>query len=447
MKHEKLYDRLMRIGMILLLVLALILICSPRFQPDTTRPWSKDSGQAAGGPAVQDSEQALLESDGRFWGENGQLAQLWRQYRRQDQGARQNNTEQEAVQGSREHSVPGQEKAQEELELLRLEYEAYEKRLDAVHTVSDIRANGFEVIESQVFPILMEYAGEVSFLPAMDTEYSRLVLLIADENQQIIYKTDQLETNNRYQGRLEQPNQGIAAVSFQDMNGDALIDIVLITTCMNETGEYAGRPYKVGDVLFQEEQGFYRDYRLSDKINRFSMNKSVDFIAAFVRDGYSTEFLYTAATLDELLDQRFEIIAEQCYWRQFEKLGRLQVVPGTYKIANYDIFMIYMINEQGYIIWSCQPMGDYDNLYALKGINCRDIDGDGLKDMVVLARYSYEDMLGALAVESDYQIYYQRTGGFTADTEYKQQYQCSDEDTVEELIKKARAYWGWQIEP
>ena len=144
--------------------------------------------------------------------------------------------------------------------------------------------------------------------------------------------------------------------------------------------------------------------------------------------------------------QGFDIIEEQYYPRTFEKLGKLQVVPGTYSISDYDVFMIYLVNAQGDIVSGLQPMGDFDNLYALRGINCRDIDGDGLKDIVVLARYSYEGSAHELIVKSDYAIYYQRTGGFSADTEIKERYKCSDEDTMELLVEKARAYWGWKSE-
>ena len=98
------------------------------------------------------------------------------------------------------------------------------------------------------------------------------------------------------------------------------------------------------------------------------------YTSSFVRDGNSTEFLYTAMTQKELLDHGFRIIEEQGYWRNFEKMGRLQVVPGTYTMADYNVFMIYLVNEQGYIVWSFQPMGEYDNLYALKGLVCKDVD-------------------------------------------------------------------------
>lgn len=336
----------------------------------------------------------------------------------------------------------------EELENIRYLYQTYQIRFEAVENRTDISEHGFSIVESQIFPIALDGYEEALMIPAFDAQYHRLALFFASQSGQILYKTDQLETNSRVRGQMEQPNTGIAAVAFQDLNGDGRMDIVLITSCMNDSGSYAGKPYKVGDVLFQsgEGPGFYRDYRIADKINRFGMNKSAESIIAFVRDGYSTEFLYTSTMLEELLQRDFQIIAEQCHVRTFGKLGRLQVVPGIYRIADYDIFLIYLVNEDGYIVSSLQPMGEYDNLYALKGIQCRDIDGDGLKDIVVLARYSKEGEAGQLLVESDYRIYYQRTGGFSADTELNGEYQCSDEDTMETLVQKARHYWGWKTE-
>lgn len=333
----------------------------------------------------------------------------------------------------------------EEQELIE-NYQDYQMRLDSIENRQDIGRNGFNVIEDQIFPMETDCFGTVFLIPAMEKQYHRLVLFFAEEDGRIVYRTDQLETNHRNKGQLEQPSRSISAVSFQDLNRDGKTDIVLITACRNQSGPYAGKTYKVGDVLFQSGTGFYRDYRISDKINRFGMNKSAESITAYVKDGYSTEFLYTASTREELLKNGFVITKEQNYTRRFEKLGRLEVVPGTYTMANFSTFMIYLINEQGYIVWSLQPMGDFDNLYALKGIACRDIDGDGMKDILVLARYSYEGANNELLTKSDYSIYYQRTGGFYADTEVKQKVSCSDEDTVAELVEKARNYWGWKTE-
>ena len=326
------------------------------------------------------------------------------------------------------------------------EYEEYYERLMSIENQSGIGENGFRVVEDQIFALEPDEEDSILMVPAFDERYNRLALFIVDTDGVILYRTEQLVTNHCVTGRMRQPIQDIAAVSFQDLNRDGRTDIILITSCVNESGAYAGKTYKVGDVLFQNKTdcSFYRDYRISDKINRFGMNKSAKSITAFVRDGNSTEFLYTATTLRELQRNKFRIIQEQCYFRSFGKLGRLQVTPGTYRIADYDIFMIYLVNEQGDIVSVLQPMGEYDNLYALKGVTCRDIDGDGLKDIVILARYSYEGEAGELIVESDYRIYYQRTGGFVPDTEIRDTYRCGDEDTMEILVEKARAYWGWQ---
>lgn len=332
-----------------------------------------------------------------------------------------------------------------EAELL-TNYQDYQQRLVSIEKLTDIEDNGFSVIEDQIFPLETECFGSVSLVPAIEKEYRRLVLFLITEDGTVVYRTDQLETNNRNRGKLEQPLKEISAVSFLDVNRDGKQDIILITACKNQTGAYNGKTYKVGDVLFQNDTGFYRDYRISDKINRFGMNKSAKCIIAFVRDGYSTEFLYTASTKEELLKNGFEIVAEQNYVRQFEKLSRLEVVPGTYTMADFSTFMIYFVNEQGYIVWSLQPMGDYDNLYALKGIQCKDIDGDGMKDIIILARYSNSGTDNELIIKNDYAVYYQRTGCFEADKEIKKKVYCSDENTLAELVEKARAYWGWNSE-
>lgn len=341
---------------------------------------------------------------------------------------------------------PQEEK--EDLERLIELYNEYENRFAAIETVQDIEGNGFHVIENQSFPVILESFGEeeVFFLPVMEEEYHRMAILVADSEDNILYKTNQLATNSRRLGELKQATKGIAAVSFQDLNGDGLSDITLITNCENDTGEYKGKTYKTGDVLFQRDGGFYRDWRISDKINRFSMNKSTSFIRAYVRDGISTEVLYTAATLDELVDNGFEIMQGQSYWRSFEKQGRLRIVPGVIKIAEYNIFMIYLVNEQGYIVWSFQTMKDYDNLYSLKGMACRDVDGDGMKDIVILGRYSYSGQDGELIVDTRCSVFYQRTDGFAEDEEFTGSYQCTAEDTVSGLVELIRGYWGWTVE-
>lgn len=91
-------------------------------------------------------------------------------------------------------------------------------------------------------------------------------------------------------------------------------------------------------------------------------------------------------------------------------------------------------------------MGDYDNLYALKGMTCRDVDGDEMKDIIVLARYSYSGEDGELLIDTKCHIYYQRTDGFAEDRDFDEIYQCTEEDTLGGLVDIIREYWGWTKE-
>jgi hypothetical protein len=327
-------------------------------------------------------------------------------------------------------------------------YQEYEDRFESIIHVNQLEELGYAVDESQTFPVLLETFGqeEVIFISAMEENYNRVALFFTDKDGNVIYKCNRLETNYVYEGVMKQPTESIASVSFQDVNHDSRTDIILITKCVNDEGEYAGKSYKVGDVLFQGDKSFYRDWRISDKINRFSMNMNAKCIISFVKDNCTTEFLYTATTLEELLENGFEVIEEQCYSRNFEKLGRLQTVPGMFKMSEYNIFMIYLVDSQGNIVWSCQPMKDYDSLYSLKGTTGKDVDGDGMKDLVVLARYSDEGPDGKIEVKSDCSIYYQRTSGFDTDIGFHKFYTCTEEDTLEAIVTKIREYWGWKVE-
>jgi hypothetical protein len=115
-------------------------------------------------------------------------------------------------------------------------------------------------------------------------------------------------------------------------------------------------------------------------------------------------------------------------------------------MGDYAVFMIYLVNDRGDIVWSFQPMGEYDNLYSLRGITCKDVDGDGMKDIIVLARYSYESSQGELLVESACSVYYQRTGGFVEDLEFRNHFSCTDQHKLDEVVQEIRKYWGWRIE-
>ncbi|MDE5933519.1 MAG: hypothetical protein K2H40_13715, partial [Lachnospiraceae bacterium] len=89
------------------------------------------------------------------------------------------------------------------------QYQEYQGRLESIARRTEIAENGFTVVESQIFPIEIAEYGEVSLVPAFDDAYHRLALFFVTEDGEVIYKTDQLETNSRVLGQMEQPDCSI----------------------------------------------------------------------------------------------------------------------------------------------------------------------------------------------------------------------------------------------
>ena len=188
--------------------------------------------------------------------------------------------------------LPDEDKQQEREEAQR--YRDFLERLEAVKNIRETAEYGFIVIEEQIFPFTMEGGREVSLVPAIDRESRRLVLFFVGQEDEIAFRTEQLEANQQIPGSWKQGTREVAAVSFPDLDGDGLNDVVLVALC-NTREDGTGMTAKVGDVLFQRQGGFYQDWRLSDRINRFGMNKSVKMILSFVREGDFAGVFYRAA--------------------------------------------------------------------------------------------------------------------------------------------------------
>ena len=322
-------------------------------------------------------------------------------------------------------------------------FNEYSQNFNNVRWEEDIEKNGFQVAENQVFAIDHAAMGELRLIPAISQDYNRLALFFVREDNIIAFKTEDFICNNWLKGQIRQTNCDIICISFCDLNGDDLDDIIVITACQNDFGIYADKTYNVADVLLQNEAGYYRDPRISDKLNRFDMNKTDLAVIGYVRDGISMEFLFTAKNLDELYTSGFQAITTQCFTEHFEKFGVVDVIPGFFGMAGQNYLMVYIVDKSGRILWNFQPMHYYVNFYAISAISFRDIDGDGNKDFLLIAWYVTYDADGMAVIKKDYDIYYQRAGYFLEDTSFKQSYLCGEDDNIGVITNKARQYWGW----
>lgn len=80
--------------------------------------------------------------------------------------------------GCRGWSGVGGDTTTEEDRRVLADYEEYLDRLNGTKRRSDIGANGFSVIEDQIFPLETACFGEVLLVPAMEQRYHRLVLFL-----------------------------------------------------------------------------------------------------------------------------------------------------------------------------------------------------------------------------------------------------------------------------
>ena len=325
------------------------------------------------------------------------------------------------------------------------DYELYFARFESIETLEDAEKTGYEISPGTYITDSFEAAGisECTVYPAINKQFGRAALFFADENGLVLYKTEDLECNNFLKGSLYQLNVAVAATAVRDLNGDGLQDIILVSRCFD-----GGNKFKIGDVLFQSSGMFYRDWRISDKINRFSMNKAIDMITAFVRDGQSTEFLYKAETFDELTDNGYIPLVYQSFEASFEKFGEVRVVSGTYQIGLHHVFILYLANSDGQIVWNFQSMRDYDNFSNMTGISFKDVDGDGWSDLSVLAKYYSLDDDNKVYGATDFSIYYQRNGYFFEDKDFHASFthKITGSETMDDIVLAAREYWGWHVE-
>jgi hypothetical protein len=319
----------------------------------------------------------------------------------------------------------------------------YHKSFNNVRHERDIAPCGFQVMTKQIFVIHHAFLGRLKLVPAIHKPYNRMALFLIGSDGTVAFKTDDFFSNRWLQGQAIQTARAVSGVSFRDLNGDGLEDIIVIAACQNDAGIYAGKTYPVADVLFQNERGYYRDPRISDKINRFDMNKTGLAVIDFFREGSSMEFLFSAKTLEELIQGGFRLLETQCFTEHFEKFGVVNVVTGFYQTVGQNYLMVYLVNKDGRILWNFQTMKYYVNYYAVNALSFRDIDGDGNKDFLLIAQYVTHDENGQVVIIKDYDIYYQRAGYFLEDTQFKPSYPCGETDGADQITDKARQYWGW----
>jgi len=145
------------------------------------------------------------------------------------------------------------------------------------------------------------------------------------------------------------------------------------------------------------------------------------------------------------LNGGFVPLPDQTFDADFEKFGSVRVIPGTYTMGGVHIFILYLVDNNGQIVWNFQCMRGYDSFNRMTGISFKDVDGDGWADLSVLAVYDMSDDDDNTQIVTDFSIYYQRDGFFFEDTDFHSGYlkSLAENGTMGDIVQAARNYWGW----
>ncbi len=163
----------------------------------------------------------------------------------------------------------------------RVEYSDKEKALmdDATYqyiplTINQLKSlEGFEPIESQSFTLELNQWGTVKFVTGKitwDENEVEIYFYLTDMNDNIIYNFHMSYLTNVY----------VEAVSFQDVNKDSLLDLIII---VHDVPRPAGPGIYKAAVFFQDAEGSFKDDdRLNQEINDTGNNTNVKTIIDFL---------------------------------------------------------------------------------------------------------------------------------------------------------------------
>lgn len=298
-----------------------------------------------------------------------------------------------------------------------------------VKNSNDILKNDFIIDEKQSFDTSFENFGAVKFIVAYHKS-GKVAVFLAHKNKNILYSTYNLEFNNW-------SNIVIKAISFKDLNNDGLRDITIISKCATGAGLYGAAPFPIADVLFQNKSGFYKNKSITDILNKYDMNRTIDMVSSYVKDKKSKIFLYTSKTLNELVKNGFKIIDEQSFWVSFENWGNVRFVSGTYNMGGLNNVMLYIVNSRGEILQYFNPMIYDYNFIRVRAVSFTDINSDGLKDIIFLAEYNdFENKV--YNVCSLCSVYFQNQNGFYSDRIFDRDFYTKNTDSLKDVIERAK---------
>lgn len=150
----------------------------------------------------------------------------------------------------------------------------------SAQTIDELKSEGAKIIDKQSFPVKLENFGNVKFVAVSKpvNDYNKAYFYLADSNGNILY------TFPDFYGNKWSMLSSIDAVSFTDVNGDGLKDIVIVSKYVTGAGSDGSTPFNVSGVYFQKGKEFTSNSSLDEKLNDADKNTDVKTVISYAKN-------------------------------------------------------------------------------------------------------------------------------------------------------------------
>ncbi|NLK87495.1 MAG: hypothetical protein GX279_08400 [Clostridiaceae bacterium] len=146
-------------------------------------------------------------------------------------------------------------------------------------TLEDLKDEGVKLFEDKAFSVGLDDFGQVTLITgSAEDEFGLpdLKLYLADKDNRLIYEfTD-------FYGNQWPMLYEVSDVSFLDLDGDGLKDVIVTASYMTGVGEHGAEEFPVAGVYFQRGKEFVNDPELDEKINDAGANTTIDDVVGFL---------------------------------------------------------------------------------------------------------------------------------------------------------------------
>lgn len=113
------------------------------------------------------------------------------------------------------------------------------------------------------------------------------------------------------------------------------------------------------------------------------------FGCSYKKDIETENILVNTQNLNDLKRSGFEEISEQTFMVDLEKWGKVKFVSGQFLDGGRSILELYLLNDKEKILYHFPDfMGNNSwTFFEIRAISFKDINKDGLKDIIVIADY------------------------------------------------------------